>query len=63
MAVYNLKNEPLGKVKNFISSGGNDILVIRGKEEHLVPFVMEHIVKTVDLKAQKIYIDWDMSPL
>jgi len=47
----------LGRVDHFRSTPGGDVVVIRGKREHWVPFVKERIVK-VDLAAGQIVLDW-----
>jgi 16S rRNA processing protein RimM len=47
----------LGKVDHFRSTPAGDVVVIRGKREHWVPFVKERIVK-VDLAAGQITLDW-----
>jgi 16S rRNA processing protein RimM len=42
-----------------METGANDVLVIRGEREHLVPFVQGQYVKRVDLEAGVIEVDWD----
>ena len=49
----------LGVVSHLFATGANDVLVIQGEREHLVPCVMEHFVKQVDLAGRKIVLDWD----
>lgn len=46
----------LGEVVDFIDTGSNDVLVVRGSEgEHLIP-LLEAIVKAVDLEARAITV-------
>lgn len=54
----------LGKVQDFITATGNDILVVRNenKEEYLIPFVMKEVIKEVNLDEQTLIIDWDPTP-
>jgi 16S rRNA processing protein RimM len=47
----------LGNVDHFRSTPSGDVVVIRGKREHWVPFVKERILK-VDLAAGQITLDW-----
>jgi 16S rRNA processing protein RimM len=46
-------------VDHLIETGANDVLVVRGEREHLVPFVREQVVKSVDLEAGVMRVDWD----
>jgi 16S rRNA processing protein RimM len=46
----------LGEVVDFIGTGSNDVLVVRGSEgEHLIP-LLEAVVKAVDLEARAIKV-------
>jgi 16S rRNA processing protein RimM len=55
----------LGKVSHLMATGSNDVLVVRGcegsidKRERLLPLVMEHVVKQIDLDSGVIKVDWD----
>lgn len=49
----------LGTVDSLIDTGANDVLVIKGKREHLVPFIQEHFIKQIDIANKKIIVDWD----
>jgi 16S rRNA processing protein RimM len=57
--VVTLQNEPLGKVDHLLETGANDVLVVSGDRERLIPFVLDDIVKLVDLDAGLIRVDWD----
>jgi len=41
-----------------MATGANDVLVVRGDRERLIPFVMGHVIKAVDLDAGVIRVDW-----
>ncbi len=49
----------LGVVSHLFATGANDVLVIQGEREHLVPYVMDRFVKEVDLEGKRIVVDWD----
>lgn len=54
--VYSLENRYLGKIKDIIKTGSNDVYVIKtSKEELLVPATKEFI-KKIDLSKKTIYI-------
>lgn len=50
----------LGRVAHLFSTGANDVMVTRTEsQEHLVPFILDHYVRKVDLEAGHIIVDWD----
>jgi 16S rRNA processing protein RimM len=48
----------LGRVDHLLATGANDVLVVRGAAERLIPFVVGAVVKQVDLAAGLIVVDW-----
>ncbi len=58
LSVVNEEGVPLGTVKQMIETGANDVMVLDGDRERLVPFVVGQVVKTVDLDAREIRVDW-----
>ena len=48
----------LGKVDSLLETGANDVLVIEGKKRRLVPYVVGDVIKSVDMDAGIIQIDW-----
>ncbi len=57
-AVRNLSGVELGRVESLFSNGAQDVLVIRGERERMVPFVPA-IVKQVDMGQKQILVDWE----
>ena len=57
--VHTIQGELLGRVERLMETGANDVLVIRGEREHLVPFIQGQYVKRVDLEDGLIEVDWD----
>ena len=49
----------LGKVAYLLATGANDVLVIQGDQEVLVPFVKDEVIKGVDLATGIISVDWE----
>ena len=56
--VVNHNNDFIGKVTQIVHTGANDIIVVAGKEEILVPMV-EGLILRIDLKESLIFIDED----
>lgn len=48
----------LGTVDRLLATGAHDVLVLAGRPERLIPFVVGRIVKRVDLEARLIEVDW-----
>jgi 16S rRNA processing protein RimM len=59
LAVVNVHGEALGTVDRLLETGANDVLVLRGDRERLVPFVRGAVVKDIDQEAGRITVDWD----
>lgn len=54
--VFNVNDEFIGEVVNLIENPANDVYVVRGKKDYLIPQVSE-FVKSIDIKSKKIIID------
>ena len=57
--VVTLDDDSLGVVDHLIETGANDVLVVKGERERLIPFVMGNIVRRVDLGGGEIQVNWD----
>jgi 16S rRNA processing protein RimM len=49
----------LGTVKDLLATGANDVVVVEGAREYLIPFIRGQVIKDVDLDAQLMRVDWD----
>jgi 16S rRNA processing protein RimM len=49
----------LGEVQNLMETGANDVLVVKGEKEYLIPWVMSQSITEVDLDKGEIRVDWD----
>lgn len=59
LRVSNRAGDSLGVVDHLIATGANDVLVVAGERERLIPFVMGQVVLEVDLDKGEIRVDWD----
>lgn len=48
----------LGRVSHLLETGSNDVLVVIGERERLLPYTAE-VVRSVDLAGRVITVDWD----
>lgn len=49
----------IGDVDRLMDTGANDVLVVRGDRERLIPFAQGETVVDVDLERAVITVDWD----
>lgn len=59
LVVETLDGVELGRVDHLFETGANDVMVVRGERERLIPFVWEQVVREVDLAAGRMRVDWD----
>ncbi len=59
LRVITLSGRELGRVDHLFETGSNDVLVVQGEQEYLVPYIPGQVVHTVDLAAGQIRVDWD----
>ncbi|HUQ50782.1 MAG TPA: ribosome maturation factor RimM, partial [Gammaproteobacteria bacterium] len=48
----------LGRVAYLLATGANDVLVLGGTPERLIPFLLGTVVQQVDFEAGLIVVDW-----
>jgi len=49
----------LGRLDHLFETGANDVMVVRGDRERLIPFVWDQVVKAVDFEEGVVRVDWD----
>jgi len=59
LQVATVEGVALGQVSHLFSTGANDVMVVRGDRERLVPFVEPDFVKSVDFETGLVTVDWD----
>ena len=58
MRVESLAAEPLGTIESMLETGADDVMVLKGERERLIPFVIDDIVREVDLEGRRLVVDW-----
>jgi len=64
LTVKNSQNKNLGKIKEILETKANDVLIIEptkgsiDKNERLVPYIKDEIVKQINIAEKTILIDW-----
>ncbi len=59
LQVVTENGQHLGQVIDLMETGANDVVVVKGSEEHLIPFLQPDVIKVIDLEKQCMTIDWD----
>ena len=59
LRVVTLDGVELGTVDHLFATGANDVLVVHGARERLLPFVRGTVVVEIDLDARLLRVDWD----
>lgn len=49
----------LGVVDSLLETGANDVLIVHGERERVIPFLQGQTIVNVDLDAGRIIADWD----
>lgn len=58
LRVVNEAGQELGRVSHLFETGANDVVVVRGKREYLIPVAPDY-VRRIDRDAGVIHVDWD----
>ena len=59
LQVVTLEGVELGTVSSVFATGANDVIVVRGERERLLPFVQGQVVMEVNLEQRLLRVDWD----
>jgi 16S rRNA processing protein RimM len=59
LKVYTCENIYLGVVQAIFATGANDVLVIADQKRHLIPFLFDQTIKSIDLGHKTMIVDWD----
>ena len=59
LRVETMEGVDLGNVARLLETGSNDVLVVTGDRERLIPFLRPDVVREIDLDAARIRVEWD----
>jgi 16S rRNA processing protein RimM len=49
----------LGVVDSLLETGANDVIIVQGERERVIPFLQGQTITKIDLDAGIIIVDWD----
>lgn len=58
LEVHNTRGDALGRIDHLFETGANDVMVVQGERERLIPFIGQ-VVLAVDLQNRRMTVDWD----
>lgn len=59
LQVTNQDGVEFGAIKRIFDTGANDVIVVKGDRERLIPWIVGDVIKAVDLDAATVTVDWD----
>lgn len=59
LKVITTDGQELGIVDHVFATGANDVLVVTGERERLIPFIQGLTIIKIDLRAGCMQVDWD----
>ncbi|PIQ36947.1 MAG: ribosome maturation factor RimM [Lysobacterales bacterium CG17_big_fil_post_rev_8_21_14_2_50_64_11] len=59
LAVETLAGVALGHISHMLATGANDVMVVAGERQRLLPFIIGQYVHAIDFAAGKVVVDWD----
>ncbi|MDF2867042.1 MAG: rRNA processing protein RimM [Gammaproteobacteria bacterium] len=60
LTVINTEDIILGKVDYLFETGSNDVLVVKGDKQYLIPFLLDQFILNIDLPNKIIQVAWDV---
>jgi len=57
LAVVNGEGREFGRITGILRTGANDVLVVEGERERLVPFIAD-VIREVDVPAGVVRVEW-----
>jgi len=59
LSVQTVEGVLLGTVSHLFATGANDVVVVRGERERLLPFLEDDVIHRIDFSAGLMVVDWD----
>ena len=50
---------PLGVIESLMETGANDVVIVKGDRERVIPFLQGQTILSIDLDDAKMIVDWD----
>lgn len=57
--VETIEGVSLGVVDSLMETGANDVVIVHGERERVIPFLQGQTIIKIDLETGKMIVDWD----
>ena len=61
LAVINQQGETLGTIDYLFATVSNDVIVVKGKKLHYIPYIQQDFVIEVSLEKKQMIVNWQES--
>jgi len=58
LEVTNKQGVKFGTIKSLLETGANDVVIVKGDRERIIPYIMNRTIIEVDLKNNSMLVDW-----
>ena len=59
LRVVTVNGVALGQVTQLFETGANDVLVVQGERERMIPYLPQQVVREVNVARGEMVVDWD----
>lgn len=59
LQVKTVSGVDIGSVEQMLETGANDVVVVKGERERLIPFLQGQTIIDIDLVSGEMLVDWD----
>lgn len=57
--VISSAGDEFGTIDHMLETGANDVMVVQGDRERLIPYVIDEVVLSIDLESRQVVVNWD----
>ena len=58
--VFNQESIHLGRVEKIVETGANDVIVVKGTNRYLIPWVNDVYIKNINIEENRIDVEWEI---
>jgi 16S rRNA processing protein RimM len=59
LTVITVEGLVLGQVDHLLATGSNDVLIVQGERERLIPLLFDTVVTKIDLTQKTLWVNWE----
>ncbi len=59
LQVHTVDGVDLGRIDHLFETGSNDVMVVKGDRDRLIPYIWGDVVRRVDLDSGRMLVDWE----